>query len=171
MNEQLTQTMIQAERFFKKFKFIAIGCIALIVGYFAYDKITTYYQNTQIEKANNLYNQLLQNPDEKKEIELSKINPNLYSIYLFYTKNNKEEAIKSTNDKILKKIYEIDTQNEEYLKDLSDLKNAFKLLKDKKIEQARIILDNIPSNSQFFGIATSLKHYQGIGKWEKYHIF
>lgn len=161
MNEQFTQTLIQIERFLKKFKFAILTCIVLLVSYFAYDKFISYQKEAKAKETNAIYVSLLQKEDEKKEQELLKLNPNLYSIYLFYTKKDKEQAISVVQDLILKKIYLSDTKDSSYLKDMEYLNEAYGLLEKNEVKQANEILNNIPSNSPFFGIANNLKHYQG----------
>lgn len=161
MNEQLTETLIQTERFIKKFKIVIIVLVLAVVGYFAFTKITTYQQNAKLEQSNEIYLSLILNQDEQKEKELLNLNPNLYSIYLFYTKKDKQGAILAAKDEVLKNIYKADEKDSRYLKDLSYLKQGYEFLKQNDIKQANEVLNNITADSMFFAIAKNLKHYQG----------
>lgn len=173
--EQFIENFIKGERFIRKYKFyisaIVIVLIAWFIGDFTISKINEY----KIKKANEIYANLLQNPNDKNLLEkLKNKNINLYAVFLL--KENIDDFNNTTFQNELRQIYS-NTQTNPllkniialslgdksiFLKNYDKLLEAYRLLEQNKIEEANILLSQIKENSSLSQIAKNLKHYQGI---------
>lgn len=173
--EQFIENFIKGERFIRKYKFyisaIVIVLIAWFIGDFTISKINEY----KIKKANEIYVNLLQNPNDKNLLEkLKNKNINLYAVFLL--KENIDDFNNTTFQNELRQIYS-NTQTNPllkniialslgdksiFLKNYDKLLEAYRLLEQNKIEEANILLSQIKENSSLSQIAKNLKHYQGI---------
>lgn len=173
--EQFIENFIKGERFIRKYKFyisaIVIVLIAWFIGDFTISKINEY----KIKKANEIYANLLQNPNDKNFLEkLKNKNINLYAVFLL--KENIDDFNNTTFQNELRQIYS-NTQTNPllkniialslgdksiFLKNYDKLLEAYRLLEQNKIEEANILLSQIKENSSLSQIAKNLKHYQGI---------
>ena len=156
---------IKAERFIRKYKFVIIFIIIAIVVYFIATSINEKLAENKRIQSNELYSSLLLNKDLNKLEELKKLNPNLYLALLLDEKYN-DELMKfepSKEDYILIDIYNArNDKSKFFLKDLTNIQNAYKLLKENKIKEAEVLLNTIDDTSAFYRIANNLKHYQGL---------
>lgn len=175
--EQFIENFIKGERFIRKYKFyisaIVIVLIAWFIGDFTISKINEY----KIKKANEIYANLLQNPNDKNFLEkLKNKNINLYAVFLL--KENIDDFNNTTFQNELRQIYS-NTQTNPllkniialslgdksiFLKNYDKLLEAYRLLEQNKIEEANILLSQIKENSSLSQIAKNLKHYQGIAQ-------
>lgn len=175
--EQFIENFIKGERFIRKYKFyisaIVIVLIAWFIGDFTISKINEY----KIKKANEIYANLLQNPNDKNLLEkLKNKNINLYAVFLL--KENIDDFNNTTFQNELRQIYS-NTQTNPllkniialslgdksiFLKNYDKLLEAYRLLEQNKIEEANILLSQIKENSSLSQIAKNLKHYQGIAQ-------
>lgn len=173
--EQFIENFIKGERFIRKYKFyisaIVIVLIAWFIGDFTISKINEY----EIKKANEIYANLLQNPNDKNLLKkLKNKNINLYAVFLL--KENIDDFNNTTFQNELRQIYS-NTQTNPllkniialslgdksiFLKNYDKLLEAYRLLEQNKIEEANILLSQIKENSNLSQIAKNLKHYQGI---------
>ncbi len=180
--EQFLEGMIRAERFYKRYKkpiwFITIIVIILFVGY----SVKTYINENNLKIANIAYLKLMQNPNNKQALKtLKNKNIKLYYAYEFHLAaktNNKQllkEVTKQSNDKILKDLAQyqlasIDKNQKELetyvnnskiglLRNMALLEDAFLLLKNNKIDQAKIKLSLIEVDSPLNNIAKNLEHF------------
>lgn len=155
---------IKIERFIKKNKFIIIFIIIAVIAYFATTYINDSIKTKNKIQANNLYNELLITKNNDKLNQLKSLNPNLY-LALLMNENYLEELANfkpSNEDILLLEIYKAkEFESGIFLKDLKTIQDAYELLKENKIEEAKVKLDSINGNSVFYKMANSLKHYQG----------
>lgn len=180
--EQFLEGMIRTERFYKKYKkpIWAIVTIAIIV-FFGYS-VKTYINENNLKIANNAYFKLTQNPNNKKALKVLKNkNIKLYYAYEFQiaskTNNKKllKKIIQQSNNKILKdlakyQLASIDKNQKEIegyidnskiglLRNMALLEDGFLLLKEKKVNQARVKLSLIEVDSPLNSIAKNLEHF------------
>jgi len=180
--EQFLESLIRAERFFKKYKkqFIALAAvlIVLFVGY----SIKTYIDESNLKAANIAYLKLLKNPDDKASIStLKEKNINLYYAYELQTATKKgdiktlqniaKEAkgsyiadlafYQSSSLKGDKKSIEsyLSSSNPGLLKNFALLLDAYKLLSQGKEDEAKIKLSSIEVDSPLKNIANNLENY------------
>lgn len=164
--ETMIENFIKGERFIKKYKFIFLALVALLVVYLIYH----YTSNTLSEKAiatnNEIYISLLNNPDDSDKLaQLKAKNPNLYVLFLL-SRQDLELLKEVQNLKIDPLLKEILNANEsldgKFLGDYNKLLQAYELLEQDKIEEANLILAQIPVNSELKDLVNNFKHYKGI---------
>lgn len=155
---------IKTERFLRKYKFLIIFIIVIIIAYYIFNTVSENIKTKKTQEANILYKELLLNKNDEKLSKLKELNSNLYFALLLDDKYIDELAKFdfSKEDKLLQELAKARNLNSEILlKDANILNEAYILLKDNKIKEAEIKLNSISSDSAFFRIANSLKHYQG----------
>lgn len=155
---------IKVERFIKKYRFLFIFLIIVIVAYFVITSINDSIKQKTKEEANALYNELLITKNNDKLNQLKSLNPNLYLAVLLDEKYLDEllQFNPSNEDKLLLEIYKArEFKSDFFLTDLKTIQEAYVLLKDNKIKEAEVKLNSISANSVFLRIANNLKHYQG----------
>jgi len=168
--ESFMESFFKIEKFYKKYKLriIIIAIIATIgtIGYYASNYIAL--QN-KIE-ANKVFNQLLENPNNKEALaSLKEKNLKLYNIALFMQNSSapndieflKElsqysQAIKEQNiDKLTSTIESQDF----LLKDFALFNKALLLVKKQKFKEAKKSLKQISQQSNLNVLAKMLEHY------------
>ncbi|MBM0636839.1 hypothetical protein LNU06_01490 [Campylobacter sp. VicNov18] len=175
--EQFIESFIKGERFLRKYKFYIIAIIVLIIIAFFSNFVISKIKEYNIKQSNEIYANLLQNPNDKKLLEkLKDKNINLYAVFLMTQKSNDlnnttiQNELKQIYDNtqtntLLKNIIALDLGNTSvFLKNYDKLMQAYKLLEQNKIEEANILLSQIQDNSNLSQIAKNLKHYQGISQ-------
>ena len=180
--EQLLESLIKSERFFKRHKKKLMAAVALValaaVGYIAYD----YKKERDLLAANEAYAKLLANPDDAAAKEtLRQKSPRLYELYLF------KEALQKREKDLLKKLA---VSKDPVISDLAGyhfaaLKRDVKMLQESetgailadlaKLDAAYLLdlagaysrafakLESIPADSAAKPYATLLRHY-GVAK-------
>lgn len=131
----------------------------------------------RLKDANIAYQTLRSDANNSAARETLKAkNPKLYTMYLFESALAKGdvEALKSVSlskeDPILADLatYQLSQLDEnatakgELLAGLVTLQEGYELLKEKKVEEARLKFAQIDANSPLKQIAKNLEHYQGL---------
>lgn len=171
---QFLESMIKSERFFKKHRkkliILAVVIVLAILYYFVSGSIK---QNNLI-KSNEAYAVLQINPDDAKMLEeLKSKNKPLFRLYTF------QEAVKNNNTEVLNFLvaenssdligqlasYQLgENANVTVLDNYIKVQEAYELLKDGKTQEANLILQTIPADSQLLNIINALTHYQPESK-------
>lgn len=165
--EQMIENFIKGERFIKKYKFVFIATVVLFVAYLVYYYTSDTLLSKKIQQNNEIYLALLQNPDDSDKLaQLKAKNPNLYVLFLL-SRDGNDEAIKEAQnlqlEPLLKEILSANTgDNTQFLSDYHKILNAYELLQQDKIEEANLILAQIPVNSELKDLVNNFKHYKGI---------
>jgi len=173
-DEELMVKIFKLEKFVRKYKkYIILTAVLLFVYLIGYN-VYHYIQKQNLIKANNAFETLLQNPNDKKALEIVKKDKKLYNLYLF----NKGEYSKVHSKNLQAfKAYEIAMQKgtkealEGYLLNPSYkiLKNPvrFALMKiyieNNNRKKALEVFNDINPNSKFKILGAYLLHY-GIVK-------
>ena len=175
--EQFLEGMIKSERFLKRNKkyIIAIG-VLLLAGAGGY-AINDVMVKDRLKASNEAYQVLLKDANNTTALEtLKQKNPKLYGMFLF------EKALQTGNIDALKTVAEskdnpiladvaayqlaqLDanaTPKGELLSGLVLLQEGYNLLKEKKVEEARLKFAQIEANSPLKHVAKNLEHYQGL---------
>lgn len=175
--EQFLEGMIKSERFLKRNKkyIIAIG-VLLLAGAGGY-AINDVMVKDRLKASNEAYQVLLKDAKNTTALEtLKQKNPKLYGMFLF------EKALQTGNIEALKIVAEskdnpiladvaayqlaqLDanaTPKGELLSGLVLLQEGYNLLKEKKVEEARLKFAQIEANSPLKHVAKNLEHYQGL---------
>ncbi len=178
--EKFLESVIKIETFAKKYKklLIALGVI-VIVGITVYG-VSEYIKSESLEDSNRAYLTLLSDlNDESAKNILKKKNPNLYSVYLFQ-KAIKDGDIKALNEIANKNMvvisdlskYQLATLKKEttalssyltlkdaILKDFALFQEAYLLIKEDKLDEAKLKLSMIGLESPTKNVANFLEHY------------
>ena len=127
-DEQLLVSVFKLEKFVNKYKkHLILAAVILLI--YVIGKVSYNYMKTQeLIKTNNAFNTLLENPNDKKALEILKENKNLYQLYLL--KEGKFNEISSPELKELA-AYELAMQKGD-IKSLENylLNPEYKILKD-----------------------------------------
>ncbi|WP_263831874.1 hypothetical protein [Sulfurospirillum oryzae] len=175
--EQFLEGMIKGERFFnrnKKYIISALVLLALGAGGYAINDIMA---QQRLKVSNDAYQALLKDANNASALETLKAkNPKLYAMFIFETALVKGdiEALKSVSlskdnpilaDLATYQLSQLDanaTPKGELLSGMVLLQEGYDLLKEKKIEAARLKFAQIEANSPLKQIAKNLEHYQGL---------
>ncbi|QIR76638.1 hypothetical protein FA592_10545 [Sulfurospirillum diekertiae] len=175
--EQFLEGMIKGERFFnrnKKYIISALVLVALGAGWYAINDIMS---QQRLKVSNEAYQVLLKDANNTAALETLKAkNPKLYTMFIFETALVKgdTEALKTVSlskenpilaDLATYQLSQLDlnaTPKGELLAGMVLLQEGYDLLKDKKIEEARLKFAQIDANSPLKQIAKNLEHYQGL---------
>jgi len=169
--EKFFENFFKVEKFYKKYKIIIILTVIAVLGYFIGNNILSYVKEQNAIAANNAYNTLMKNPEDKNSIEILKDkNKQLLEIALY--KNNKIDIVKDTIflDKITQfnnaiKQNDITVLNKLILdpsfvlKDYAIFNKALILTNNGEFKKAKIALENISKDSQVNTLSNLLKHY------------
>ena len=173
-DEELLVKVFKLEKFLKKYKKPLIAFVVLlIVGLIGY-KTYNYIELQKVVKANNAFDRLLANPNDKEALKIVKEDKKLYQLYLL--RKGEYDKITSADLKAIK-AYELAMKKgtkealEAYLlnPDYKILKNSVRFalmriyLKENNRKRAKELLNEIDNNSKFKELGTYLIHY-GIVK-------
>jgi len=175
--EHFLEGMIKGERFFKRNKKYILGLlVVLVIGGSSYAINDMLHQNN-LQVSNEAFQELLKDAHNQKALEtLKQKNQKLYEMFTF------EQAIKNGDVEMLKKLslskenliladlagYQLSQldksalRKSELLSGLVLLEEGYNLLKENKIDEARLKFTQIEVNSPFKQIAKNLEHYQGL---------
>lgn len=178
--EKFLESVIKIETFAKKYKKILIGIAIVIVGAFVVITVADLIKEQNLEDSNKAYLTLLNNPNDKDaEATLKDKNPNLYNLYLFQKaiKDKDENSLKEISGKNIAIVSDLAKYNlasnakdttmlatysaskNAILKDFALLQEAYLLLKDSKVDEAKLKLSMIGFDSPAKNIANFLEHY------------
>lgn len=175
--EQFLEGMIKGERFFnrnKKYIISALVLLALAAGGYAINDVMA---NQRLKVSNAAYQALLMDANNTAAREtLQAKNPKLYTMYVFETALAKGdvEALQSVSlskenpilaDLATYQLSQLDankTPKGELLSGMVLLQEGYELLKEKKVEEARLKFAQIETSSPLKQIAKNLEHYQGL---------
>jgi hypothetical protein len=165
--ESMIEGFIKGERFFRKYKFVFLAILAALVVWLIYSYTSNTLREKAVAKNNELYIALLNSPDDSEKLaNLKAKNPNLYVLFLLSHPENAELLEEAKNlkiDPLLKEILEANTNaDSKFLSDYNKLLQAYELLAQDKIEEANLILAQIPVNSELKDLVNNFKHYKGI---------
>ncbi|WP_104747959.1 hypothetical protein [Helicobacter cetorum] len=177
-DEKLLEGAFRIEKFYKRYKWILLFIVVAVIAYFGDQKLQTYQQQQKSERITQIYNEVLENPNNLALQErLKETAPELYDLYQFSIASKQNDAqilkglLQSSNEvvKILANYtYASLTENKSLLKnspilkELSALQEVGLLYKENSkdsIMQAHKILGTIPLNSSLYAMISILKHY------------
>ncbi|MDR1460698.1 MAG: hypothetical protein LBI78_03560 [Campylobacteraceae bacterium] len=167
--EQLLESIIAGERFFKKHKRKVIASVIVVVilaiGYIGLNAMKA----ANLKASNEAYKILLDNPNDEKALSsLKSKNKPLYRAFVF------TEALKNGDNETLKTLlaekdiianlvaYQIqeNVENDFILEDFIALRDGYELLRDGKTDEADMKFMTISPDSSIMSIVKSLEHYQ-----------
>lgn len=172
--EKFLESFVKIERFYKKYKAVIITILVAIIIYVLWSVILGYLNEQSKIEANNAFNTLLENPQDKEALEVLKVkNEKLYEIvtYVQAKKEGKnveinveylkelslyEKALKEAN---LEAISSLSLNDKFLLKENAIFNKALLEAKEGKYKQAKETLSQIPQNSQINNMVVLLKHF------------
>ena len=175
--EQFLEGMIKSERFFnrnKKYIISALVLLALGAGGYAINDVMA---SQRLKVSNVAYQALLKDANNTAALETLKAkNPKLYAMYTFETALAKGDIEALTQVSLSKdnpiladlatyQLSQLDANKSpkgELLSGMVLLQEGYELLKEKKVEEARLKFAQIETNSPLKQIAKNLEHYQGL---------
>ena len=175
--EQFLEGMIKSERFFnrnKKYIISALVLLALGAGGYAINDVMA---SQRLKVSNAAYQALLKDANNSAALETLKAkNPKLYAMYTFETALAKGDIEVLTQVSLSKdnpiladlatyQLSQLDANKApkgELLSGMVLLQEGYELLKEKKVEEARLKFAQIETNSPLKQIAKNLEHYQGL---------
>lgn len=175
--EQFLEGMIKSERFFKRNKKYIISALVLLAFGAAGYAINDVMAGARLKVSNAAYQALLKDANNTSALETLKAkNPKLYEMFIFETALAKGdvEALKSVSlskenpilaDLATYQLSQLDanaTPKGELLSGMVLLQEGYELLKEKKVEEARLKFAQIEASSPLKQIAKNLEHYQGL---------
>lgn len=174
---QMLENTLKLERFYKKNRYIIwFFSILIIFGGISYVIYINYLENNA-QKYSNIYTKLINDVNNKNlQEELKKGNKKLYDLFTLQQalKNgniNGFEELKNSKDAVISSLalYYLGSFNRDIsilkqvdkytLGDLSKLQQAFILINENKINDAKLLLGEIPEESNLGGFAKLLLHY------------
>lgn len=167
--EQFLEGIIKSERFIKKYKNLLIAfAILLLLGLSGY-AIFDFMNERNLKISNEAYTNLLKNPDDKKSLEiLESKNKALFDSYTFQRailqKDKKALEVflnKTDIDPMLRQlaIYENGKSGGILLGHLKFALDGYELLKQNKINEAKVEFAKIPLSSPLTNVVKNLEHY------------
>jgi len=170
--EKFFESFFKVEKFYKKYKFIIIALVVLVLGYFITTNILSYVKEQNAIAANKAYNTLLQDPTNKEAIEILKEkNKTLFNIAMY--KINKDNTAdvdviyldniakfnKAVANNDIEQLNKLILDPTFVLKDYALFNKALILSNNKEYKKAKETLKNIDKNSQVNTLADLLRHY------------
>ncbi|QIX86738.1 hypothetical protein [Campylobacter ureolyticus] len=168
---QFLENIIKSELFIRKYKKPIVGAFIVVFLAIVVYLVVDYQKETKFKKANESYNELILNPNDKEAAnKLKSLDKNLFTLFEFRQAmdNNDSKKINELSnlegiDKLLKDIikYEAGEQSGEILSSYSAFMNGYAYLKDGKVEEANKEFIKISPSSGLTQIVKNLRHYNG----------
>lgn len=168
---QFLENIIKSELFIKKYKKPIVSTFIVVFLAVVVYLVVDYQKEAKFKKANESYNELILNPNDKEAAKkLKSLDKNLFALFEFRQAldNNDSKKIDELSnlediDKLLKDIisYEAGKQSGEILSSYSAFMNGYAYLKDGKVEEANKEFIKISPSSGLTQIVKNLRHYNG----------
>lgn len=188
-DEKLLENAFKLERLFKKYKFVLLGVVAVVVLWIAIVVASDYVEEKNAKEISQIYNELLISPQNTVLREnLKSKAPKLYDAFIYANLSSQKEAriaeleeLSQSKNELIAQIasYELASLKEDLqalstiaknpkkqgdsLKDFAKIQEAYLLLKNNDIDKAREVLKGVSSESSLDSIARQMEHY-GIDK-------
>ncbi len=171
-DEHMLASAFKVEKLYKKHKFKLFAVLGAAVLYFGGTAIMNNIAEQKIVAGNEALTTLQKNAKDTEALEkLKSNNPALFELYSYQNamKNSDTEALKtlsaSKNSIIADMsayhlaILEGKPAKSELNGDVAQINNAYLLIKDGKISEAKEELDTIAEDSPVYNISKMIKHY------------
>lgn len=174
---QLLENTLKLEIFYKKYKYIIWAILVVVVfGGISY-QLYSYYNEKNIQKYSEIYSKLLNDASNTSlQDELKRGNPKLYDLFMLQqalkdgninqfmeTKDSKSNVVSSIASYHIgsfeRDISMLKNADKYTIGDLSKLQQAYILINENKINDAKIILGEISKDSNLADFASLLSHY------------
>ncbi|MGX3010260.1 hypothetical protein ACWIUD_01675 [Helicobacter sp. 23-1044] len=182
-DEKIIEGAFKLEILYRRYRHIIWGAVIAVIALFAVLGIKNYIAESNAKKSSAILEKLLENPsDETLRADLQKSNKNLYELFLLKDALNNGNIAqlqevaqnadkKNANESDLAQFlanyhfasFERDVENlsksgKFAIGDFAKVQEAYLLLKDGKISEAKNILSAIPSDSTLKELVDLLYH-------------
>jgi len=176
-DEQMLASAFKLEKFYKKHKIKIFSVVAIAALYFGGTAVMNNIAEQKLVAANSAYLTLKNDPKNEAALtELKTNNPKLFELYSY------QEAIKAKDQATLKRL---SSSTDEIIADLSNyhlailegkpaesqlygdialVNNAYLLIKEGKVTEAKEELELISEESPVYNISKMIKHYSVKGQ-------
>ena len=176
-DEQMLASAFKLEKFYKKHKIKIFSVVAIAALYFGGTAVMNKIAEQKLVAANSAYLTLKDDPKNEAALtELKTNNPKLFELYSY------QEAMKTKDQATLKRL---SSSTDEIIADLSSyhlailegkptesqlygdialVNNAYLLIKEGKVTEAKEELELIPEESPVYNISKMIKHYSVKGQ-------
>lgn len=172
--EKFLEGFVKVERFYKKYKFIIIAAVVIVIGAIIGLYITKSMQETAKLEANIAFNKILEDSKDTAALDtLKEKNEQLYQVAQFI-KASKEgktadiqvkylkdlvEYQKALDAKDINKLNDVSMQNDFLLKEFAIFNKALLQVNEGKFNDAKATLKLIPADSKASDLVNILNHY------------
>ena len=176
-DEQMLASAFKLEKFYKNHKIKIFSVMAIAALYFGGTTVMNKIAEQKLVAANSAYLTLKDDPKNEAALtELKTNNPKLFELYSY------QEAMKTKDQATLKRL---SSSTDEIIADLSSyhlailegkptesqlygdialVNNAYLLIKEGKVTEAKEELELIPEESPVYNISKMIKHYSVKGQ-------
>ncbi len=176
-DEQMLASAFKVEKFYKKHKLKLFAVLGAAVLYFGGTAIMNSIAEQKLIAGNEALAVLQKDAKNTEALEKLKSNsPELFELYSYQTamKNSDKEALKTLSASKNSIIADMSAYHLAVLEgkpakselngDIAQINNAYLLIKDGKVSEAKEELDSIPEESPVYNISKMIKHYTIKGK-------
>ena len=172
--EKFLEGSVKVERFFKKFKALIIGIVAILIVAFIAFNVKNYNDEKNTIAANIAFDKVIADPSDKEALNtLKESNKKLYEVAL-YLQAKKEGEYPETNITYLKELTQyqkalsssdvsalntLSMQNDFLLKEFAIFNKALILVNEGKYEEAKVALNLIQKSSIPSELSSLLQHH------------
>ena len=176
-DEQMLASAFKLEKFYKKNKIAILSLVTIVVLFFSGRGVMQLIEENRLNSANDAYITLTEDTNNTEAIStLKEKNPKLFELYSYKKAvqekniealkslaNSKNEFISDMSSYHLSVLEKRPTKSNLY-NEISIMNNAYLLIKDGKMSEAKSELDLINEQSAVYNISTIIKHYTIKGK-------
>ena len=176
-DEQMLASAFKLEKFYKQHKIKIFSVVAIAALYFGGTAVMNNLAEQKLVAANNAYLTLKDDPKNATALtELKTNNPKLFELYSYQKALKAKDTTtlktlsSSTNEVIADlsayhlAILEGKPAESELQGDVALVNNAYLLIKEGKITEAKEALELIPEESPVYNISKMIKHYSVKGQ-------
>jgi hypothetical protein len=176
-DEQMLASAFKLEKFYKKHKIAILSFVAVVILFFGGRAVMTIIEESRLNSANEAYMTLTKDANSAEALAtLKEKNPALFELYNYKkaVENGDIEKLKtlsiSKNEFISDmssyhlSVLEGKMSDSKLYKEVATVNNAYLLIKEGKMDEAKNQLDLIDEQSPVYNISTIIKHYTIKGK-------
>ena len=168
--ESFMEKTFKLEQFYKKYKTLIFGSVALTVVAFVGISVSSYLSEENKIKDNQSFNILLENPNDKEALKyLESNNKKLYEIAVYMNDKTKDTNVEFLNElsaysKAIEKeniddISDVAQKQTFLLKDFAIFNKALIQAQNGKYQDAKESIKLISSNSSVASLSSMLEHF------------